>query len=110
VLAGELDAMRKAAEAGDVHDQLVHDARFHELIVLASGNPVLVEVWRSLRVEAQTLISVIKADSNLRMIAEMHRPILTALQTRDSDLAGKEMRSHIEFFGSLVAGPDVPAS
>jgi DNA-binding GntR family transcriptional regulator len=101
-LAEELEAMRRAAEAGQVHEQLVHDARFHEIIVEASANQVLLEVWRSLRVEASTLISVIKADSNLRMIAEMHRPVLAALQMRDSELAGKEMRAHIEFFGSLV--------
>jgi len=102
-LANELQAMRSAAEAGEVHEQLVHDARFHEIIVEASGNQVLLEVWRSLRVEARTLVSVIKADSNLRMIAEMHRPVLSALQSRDPDLAGKEMRAHIEFFGSFVA-------
>jgi DNA-binding GntR family transcriptional regulator len=103
MLAGELQAMRSAAEAGEVHEQLVHDARFHEIIVEASGNQVLLEVWRSLRVEARTLVSVIKADSNLRMIAEMHRPVLSALESRDPDLAGKEMRAHIEFFGSFVA-------
>lgn len=103
-LAAELDAMRQAAEEGDVHMQLVHDARFHEIIVEASGNQILLEVWRSLRVEARTLISVIKADSNLAMIAEMHRPVLGALRSRDPDLAGKEMRAHIEFFGSFVTG------
>jgi DNA-binding GntR family transcriptional regulator len=108
-LAEELAAMRRAAEAGRVHEQLVHDARFHEIIVEASGNQILIEVWRSLRVEARTLISVIKADSNLRMIAEMHRPLLSALQLRDPELAGKEMRAHIEFFGSFVSARPAPA-
>jgi DNA-binding GntR family transcriptional regulator len=102
-LADEFAAMQQAGEAQDLHAQLLHDVRFHELIVEASGNQVLVEVWRSLRVEARTLISVIRGDSDLRMIAEMHRPVLQALQSRDPDLAGKEMRGHIEFFGSVVA-------
>ena len=101
-LADELAGMRRAAEAQDLHAQLLHDVRFHEIIVEASGNQVLAEVWRSLRVEARTLISVIRADSDLRMIAEMHRPVLQALQSRDPELAGKEMRAHIEFFGSFV--------
>jgi DNA-binding GntR family transcriptional regulator len=101
-LADELAGMRRAAEAQDLHAQLLHDVRFHEIIVEASGNQVLAEVWRSLRVEARTLISVIRADSDLPMIAEMHRPVLQALQSRDPELAGKEMRAHIEFFGSLV--------
>jgi DNA-binding GntR family transcriptional regulator len=102
-LADEFAGMRQAAEAQDLHAQLLHDVRFHEIIVEASGNQVLVDVWRSLRVEARTLISVIRSDSDLRMIAEMHRPVLQALQSRDPDLAGKEMRAHIEFFGSVVA-------
>jgi DNA-binding GntR family transcriptional regulator len=102
-LADEFAGMRQAAEAQDLHAQLLHDVRFHEIIVEASGNQVLVDVWRSLRVEARTLVSVIRADSDLRMIAEMHRPVLQALQSRDPELAGKEMRAHIEFFGSLVA-------
>jgi DNA-binding GntR family transcriptional regulator len=103
-LEAELNAMRAAAEQHDVYQQLVHDARFHELIVESSGNLILLEVWRSLRVEARTLISVIKSDADLRMIAEMHRPVLAALRYGDADLAGKEMRAHIEFFGSLVKG------
>jgi DNA-binding GntR family transcriptional regulator len=102
-LADELAGMRQAAETQDLHAQLLHDVRFHEIIVEASGNQALVDVWRSLRVEARTLISVIRADSDLRMIAEMHRPVLQALQSRDPELAGKEMRAHIEFFGSFVA-------
>ena len=102
-LVDELAGMRQAAEAQDLHAQLLHDVRFHEIIVEASGNQVLVDVWRTLRVEARTLISVIRADSDLRMIAEMHRPVLQALQSRDPELAGKQMRAHIEFFGSLVA-------
>jgi DNA-binding FadR family transcriptional regulator len=39
----------------------------------------------------------------------MHRPILQALRFRDPELAGKEMRAHIEFFGSLVAGTATPS-
>ena len=108
-LDGELAGMRRAAEAQDAHAQLLHDVRFHEIIVEASGNQVLAEVWRSLRVEARTLVSVLHTDANLPMIAEMHRPILQALRFRDPELAGKEMRAHIEFFGSLVAGTATPS-
>lgn len=107
-LEDELAGMRLAAVRHDMHRQLVHDARFHQLIVESSGNVVLLEVWRTLRVEASSLISMIKSDSDQRLIAEMHRPIIAALRFRDPDLAGKEMRAHIEFFGSLVKG-DEPA-
>jgi DNA-binding GntR family transcriptional regulator len=100
----ELTGMRRAAEQDDLHAQLVHDTRFHEIIVEASGNQVLVDVWRSLRVEARTLVSVLRSHSDLYAIAELHRPVLLALRFGDPDLAGKEMRAHIEFFGASVAG------
>jgi DNA-binding GntR family transcriptional regulator len=103
-LDDELAGMRRAAGANDLHAHLHHDVRFHTIIVEASGNQVLIDVWRSLRVEARTLVSAIRSDSDLRMIAEMHRPILSALRFGDPDLAGKEMRAHIEFFGSWVMG------
>ncbi|MCU1618727.1 MAG: Transcriptional Regulator, GntR family [Modestobacter sp.] len=103
-LAAQLEGMRAAALAEDVHAQLLCDIRFHEIIVEASGNQVLVDVWRSLRVEARTLISVMRSDTDLHAIAEMHQPVLQALQFRDPELAGKEMRSHIEFFGASVVG------
>jgi DNA-binding GntR family transcriptional regulator len=103
-LEEELAGMRAAADAGDVHAQLMHDARFHELIIEAAGNQVLLEVWGSLRIEAMTLVSVIKADSDLHAIAARHVPLLEALRLRDPELAGKELRDHIEFFGSLVKG------
>ncbi len=102
-LEGELAGMRRAAEQNDLHAQLVHDARFHEIIVEASGNQVLLDLWRSLRVEARTLVTVLRGHSDLHAIAELHRPVLLALQFGDPELAGKEMRAHIEYFGTSVA-------
>ncbi|MGY1779645.1 GntR family transcriptional regulator [Geodermatophilus sp. SYSU D01036] len=101
-LEEQLAGMRQAAADDDLHALLVHDTRFHELIVEASGNQVLLEVWRSLRVEARTVVSVLRGHSDLHAIAELHRPVLMAVQFRDPDLAGKEMRAHIEFFGASV--------
>jgi DNA-binding GntR family transcriptional regulator len=101
-LAEELAGMRRAADSDDLHALLVHDTRFHEIIVEASGNQVLLDVWRSLRVEARTLVSVLRSHSDLHAIAELHRPVLQAVRFRDPDLAGKEMRAHIEFFGASV--------
>lgn len=105
-LSTELESMHEAATAGDVYQQLSHDARFHELIIEAAGNRTLLDVWRSLRVEARALVSVIKSDSDLSTIAEKHRSILDALRARNAELAAKEMREHIEHFGAIVSGSD----
>ena len=102
LLGDELAGMRRAADSGDLYALMVHDTRFHEIIVQASGNQVLIDVWRSLRVEARSLVSALKSHSDLHSIAELHRPVLQAVQYRDPELAGKEMRAHIEFFGASV--------
>lgn len=101
-LDGELAAMRKCAAKGQLHDQLSHDARFHEIVVEASGNRVLLDAWRSLRIEARTLVSVIKSDSNLEEIADTHQVIIDALRGGNPDEVGKDLRKHIERFGSSL--------
>ena len=101
-LAAELAAMHQAAEKGDLYEQVQHDVEFHRLIVEASGNRVLQDVWRSLRIEARTLISALKADIGGHEIAEMHRPVLEALAERDAEKAAVLLRKHVEYFGELI--------
>ena len=88
-LTAELESMRSYARAGNVHEQLSHDARFHELIVEAAGNQVLRDAWRGLRIEARTLITVIKAHSDLVEIAECHQVIIDAFNSSDPLAVGK---------------------
>jgi DNA-binding GntR family transcriptional regulator len=111
LLDDQLSLMRDAAEIGDIQSQLHHDARFHELIVQAAKNSLLFDLWRSLHVETRTLITISRIDVDPRAIAETHVPIMRALRQRDPELAGKEMRYHIEHFGALVmsASPDDPS-
>ncbi len=101
-LAAELTAMHQAAEKGDLYEQVQHDVEFHRLIVEASGNRVLQDVWRSLRIEARTLISALKVDIGGHEIAEMHRPVLEALAEGNAEKAGVLLRKHVEYFGELI--------
>jgi DNA-binding GntR family transcriptional regulator len=103
-LEAEIDAMRAAYDRRDLHAQLVHDARFHELIFEATGNTLLLEVWRSLHAEIRALITYVRVGVDAHQIVDAHLPILAALRQRDPGLAGKEMRHHIEYFGSLAVG------
>jgi DNA-binding GntR family transcriptional regulator len=101
-LAAELEAMRSAAAAGDLHAQVEADVRFHRLIVEASGNRTLFEVWSSLRVEARTVITVLATGVDRHELAEMHLPILEALAAGDPAGAGRTVREHVEHFGRLL--------
>lgn len=101
-LAAELAAMHREAEKGDLYEQVRHDVEFHRLIVEASGNRVLLEVWKSLRIEARTLISAIATELDPHELAERHRPVLEALAAGDGERAGSLIRQHVEFFGESI--------
>ena len=103
-LAAGLKAMRAAARDNDVKAHLRHDIRFHEIIVESTGNAVLLEQWHALRVEPGVFISAVKMELDLRVIAEMHSPILEALKLRNAELSAKLLREHITFFESIVTG------
>ena len=101
-LFDELKAMRISAEQDDVQGVMSHDRRFHELILEVADNQVLLETWRSLRVEAGTFVSAIFANLDLQMIAGKHEPIFDAIKARNPEAVAKQLRTHIEFFRSLV--------
>jgi len=105
-LEAELEAMLAAAEKGDLYEEVQHDVEFHRLIVGASGNRVLQDMWRSLRIEARTLISVLKAHIGGYELAELHRPVLEALAEGDAEKAGLLLRNHVEYFGELITKGD----
>jgi len=106
-LENELNAMRQAADDKDSKAQMIHDTRFHEIIVEAADNEVLLDMWHTLRVESGTLISVIRGDWDLHMIAETHAPLLKVMKLHEPELAAKQIRSHIEFYGSMVLADEV---
>jgi DNA-binding GntR family transcriptional regulator len=97
----ELEAMRAAARDGDIHRQVEHDVRFHRLIVESAGNATLLEVWSSLRIEARTIITLLKTGVEPAELVEMHVPIVEALRTGDPDRAGAVLREHLEHFAEL---------
>jgi DNA-binding GntR family transcriptional regulator len=97
----EIAAMRRAADAGDAHAFMPHDVRFHRLIVEASGNARLIELWTSLQVEARTMITALRTGLDAAEVAARHEEIVEALRRRDADAAGRGIRAHVEAFGRM---------
>jgi DNA-binding GntR family transcriptional regulator len=104
----ELAAMEREAKNGNLLQEVRHDVAFHRLIVEASGNRVLLDVWQSLHIEARTLISVLAVGIEPDTLATLHRPILDALAEGDGELAGKLIREHVEYFGILMLKSEHP--
>jgi DNA-binding GntR family transcriptional regulator len=100
----ELEAMREAAGVGDLHELVRHDVNFHRLIVESAGNQTLKEVWDSLRIGARTIITVVKTDIDLHELAEMHHPLLKALQERNPNKAEEALRWHFTAFEKMMKG------
>jgi DNA-binding GntR family transcriptional regulator len=103
-LEDELQAMHDAADRDDLHDQAEHDAAFHRIIVEASGNTILLEVWQSLGVESRTLITALKVGADGHEIAELHRPVIDALRSRNARRAGAALRNHLLYFSKRLKG------
>jgi DNA-binding GntR family transcriptional regulator len=101
-LEEEFNAMQEAAAKGNLTEEVYHDVEFHRLIVEAAGNRMLRDIWTSLRIEARTMISVLASTIDPIELAEMHRPILEALDEGDGEKAGAMVRAHIEYFGELI--------
>ncbi|MCW3024481.1 MAG: Transcriptional Regulator, GntR family [Conexibacter sp.] len=97
------DEVRAMAAASDMQEQVEHDVRFHRLIVEASGNARLIEIWNSLQVEARTTITALRTGLDAKEIAELHAPIVEALRRKNAKAAGREVRNHVEKFGRLMA-------
>jgi DNA-binding GntR family transcriptional regulator len=104
-LAGDVGALereiRGMAEATGLAEQVEHDVRFHALIVAASGNARLIELWESLQVEARTMITALRTGLEAGEVAARHEPIVAALRRQDAEAAGREIRAHVEDFGRM---------
>jgi DNA-binding GntR family transcriptional regulator len=101
-LEREFEAMLEAADSDDLNDLAAHDATFHRLIVEAAGNQVLLDTWRTLRVEARVVVTVLKTDIDLHELAELHRPLLEALREGAPKKAGSALRQHFELLQTMM--------
>ena len=104
-LQTELDGMRRAARKADVTAFVAHDVGFHRVIVAASGNGTLEELWGSLHVDLRTTITLIKRAADLGEVAESHVPVLEALRGGDPETSARALREHIESFSGWAPGP-----
>jgi DNA-binding GntR family transcriptional regulator len=107
-LRAQLKAMRRAAKQGDVHDFIAHDVAFHRVIVEASGNRTLQDLWNSLHVDLRTTITLVRRVDDLAEVAESHVPVLEAIAAGDPEQAASVLRRHIESFAAWIPSAREP--
>lgn len=97
VLRGHVDAMRDALAAQDRDAYARSNVAFHDALVAQAGNGKLYETYRRLVGELSLFrraALVVHDDTMGRSLAE-HRAILTALASRDAELASTLMHAHV---------------
>jgi DNA-binding GntR family transcriptional regulator len=95
-LAGHLEAMRAAARNDDGHGLAEADARFHGRIIELADNGTLEKVWRSLEPFSRTWITLAVPGADPRWSADLHAPILAALERRDTEAVVEALQRHFD--------------
>lgn len=102
-LADALQRMRDAADVEDIHEMMVHDRRFHRLILEAAGNLRLAAIVDDLRDLILTRgASTANRTRSLDVILEEHRALMEAVRAGDPQLAGDLMLEHLTNTGRLL--------
>jgi DNA-binding GntR family transcriptional regulator len=102
-LAGHLDAMRAAARNGDGHGVAEADARFHGQIVELADNGTLERVWRSLEPFSRTYLTLAVPGADPAWAADLHAPILAALEHRDVEEVVGALQRHFDDISENMA-------
>ena len=95
-LAGHLEAMQAAARDDDGHGVAEADARFHGRIVELAGNGTLLRVWHSLEPFSRTYITLVVPGADPQWSADLHGPILAALERRDAEAVVAALGRHFD--------------
>jgi DNA-binding GntR family transcriptional regulator len=102
-LQDEIDGMADAAARDDVKSLVEHSERFHRIIIEASGNQLLGNVWGSLAIRDHTELTMVTLSPDLSAVATSHQPIVDAIAAGDIELACRVSREHQGWFEDLLA-------
>lgn len=98
-----LEAMRAAAAADDGHAEAAADARFHGRIVELADNGTLRRLWGSLEPFSRTYLTLVVPGADPRWSADLHAPILDALEARDANRVVAALTEHFEAISADLA-------
>jgi len=102
-LRAEIQAMADSATRNDVKAVVEHSEAFHRLIMEASGNQLLMNVWSGLSITDHTELTMVALPIELSSVGESHIPIVEAIEAGDVELACREAREHQRFWEQAMA-------
>ncbi|MHC1558559.1 GntR family transcriptional regulator [Actinomycetospora sp. C-140] len=105
-LVDVLDEQRGALAASDEQSFAEGDRRFHTVLVESARNPILLELYASLRDRQlrMNLGSLERGPDRPQAILAQHQAIVDALDTGDADDARVRLRIHLDATRASVVG------
>ena len=94
-LAKQVWLMEQAAAAADLTKSVEADLRFHDVVISASGQTHTLQIWRSIWPRIRAYFYRYGRSSSLQQMAEDHRLLLAAMQTRDTEPVLDLLERHI---------------
>lgn len=95
--------MIQVSEAGDARSMSAINFAFHQTIIRASGNSVLIRNWSMFQFSYWTTVSTVRLYSDLVYLARRHYVVLDALRRRDPELSAQAMHEHIMELATLLS-------
>lgn len=90
-----IEDMKTAVRKEDRLALATLDADFHETIMRAANNPVLLKLWQMLRPQLVVIFGLATLKKPLRKIPEEHRTLLSGLSSSSADRVAAVMEEHI---------------
>jgi DNA-binding GntR family transcriptional regulator len=98
-LEKEYSSMLSAANAGNWKKYYDHALVFHQSIIEASDNLMLLNTWHSVVLENRYKLTVYRrTQKELVQVANEHGPIIKALEKGDGQTAGRLLKQLIESY------------
>jgi DNA-binding GntR family transcriptional regulator len=97
-LGGDIEAMRAAAEAGDVTSHASADAQFHGRFYELAGSDVLLKTWQTLSSSIRLFVALVAPHyvPNLGESAQSHVDLLTLIQSKKMPAIRDEVVDHVQ--------------
>jgi len=90
-----LDKMNEAATQGNIDQFVKYDIDFHESIIKASGNEMIVKLWELTNIALWTYFTTHLSQRSLENLAVRHTDIYDALSAHHAESAIEAMRVHL---------------
>jgi DNA-binding GntR family transcriptional regulator len=109
-MAKQVWLMEQAAKSGDLEKAVEADLRFHDIVISTSGQTHTLQIWRSIWPRIRAYFYRYGRGRSLEVMADEHRELLEAMQTRDPEIVLAILERHIAVPVPSAPPPAPPAA